>query len=52
MSQWAIDGDGRSADIFSSMKNAVLRSTFSVFIFGTLTGDLSQAEKKINVVTS
>ena len=25
MSQWAIDGDGRSADIFSSMKNAVLR---------------------------
>ena len=25
MSQWAIDGDGRSGDIFSSMKNAVLR---------------------------
>ena len=25
MSQWAIDGDGRSGDIFSSMKNALLR---------------------------
>ena len=25
MSQWAIDGEGRSGDIFSSMKNAVLR---------------------------
>ena len=25
MSQWAIDGVGRSGDIFNSMKNAVLR---------------------------